>query len=100
MSSGAFLWSGFQQRGQHRTSVIGEHQLSRVVALHQIPDQHVPDGEGETLAFSQSVPEARQNSSTRSGTVSPAAMVSGVGVLAMNIRVLGDVGANIELRCR
>ena len=38
---------------------------------------------GETLALNQSVSEARQNSSTRSGTVRLAAMVLGVGVLTM-----------------
>jgi hypothetical protein len=36
-----------------------------------------------TPAFTQSVPEARQNSSTRSGTLSSAAIVSVVGALAM-----------------
>jgi hypothetical protein len=36
-----------------------------------------------TPAFAQSVPEARQNSSTRSGTLSSAAIVSVVGALAM-----------------
>jgi hypothetical protein len=38
---------------------------------------------GGTPAFAQSVSDARQNSSTRSGTVSAAAMVSVVGALAM-----------------
>jgi hypothetical protein len=39
--------------------------------------------EWDTPAFTQLVSEARQNSSTRSGTLSSAAIVSVVGGLAM-----------------
>jgi hypothetical protein len=53
-----------------------------VIALHQIPDDQVLVVEWVTPAFTQSVPEARQNSRTRAGTVSSVAIASVFGGLA------------------
>jgi hypothetical protein len=52
-----------------------------MIALHQISDQQCWAVEWVTPALTQLVSEARQNSSTRSGTVSSAAMLSIVGAL-------------------
>jgi hypothetical protein len=54
-----------------------------VIALHQIPDDKMSGGGMGQPAFTQLVSEARQKSSTRSGTLSSAAIVSLVGGLAM-----------------
>jgi hypothetical protein len=60
-------------------TLIGEHEVRRrVIALDQI----LLSCGGVTPDFTQLVPEARQNSSTRSGTVRSAAIISVVGVLA------------------
>jgi predicted component of type VI protein secretion system len=53
-----------------------------VIALHQISDDQVLVVEWVTPALTQSVPEARQNSRTRSGTVSSVAIASVFGGLA------------------
>jgi hypothetical protein len=38
-------WTGLSdQRVQHRTPLIGERKVSRVIALHQIPDEQVLGG--------------------------------------------------------
>jgi hypothetical protein len=49
-----------------------------------------------TPAFSQSVPETRQKSSSRSGTLRPAAIVSVVGK-AVGIDVLDHLSAEDEV---
>jgi hypothetical protein len=74
------LWTGLSdQRVQHRTPQIGERKVSRVIALYEIPDEQVLGG-GMGHACLHPI---RVGSSTRSGTVSSAAIVSVVGGVAM-----------------
>ena len=72
------------QRRQYGATLIGEHEARRrVIALDQILTSMCWAVAWATPAFTQFVPEARQNSSARSGTVGSAAMVPGLGALGI-----------------
>jgi hypothetical protein len=57
--------------------------MPRVISLHQCPDQQVLDGDGRNAIPRPIGTGGETEQQPRSGTVSSAAMVFGVGALAM-----------------